>query len=152
MATNDIPTFAAAQLSLLDAELQAELEETSSVISQSSPATLQRAGLAVANLVVSSQRTGLGGKTVIELEPDSAVSGDRFQEHGIRTGDIIRVQEHSGKRKDKDDAKKITGVVTRVRGCRLSVALDKEDEEVPAKRLWVFVAGQIEFEQRVTGL
>lgn len=144
MAASDISAFAAAQLSLLDAELQAELAETSSLISQASPVSLQRAGLAVVNLVLSSQRTGLGGKTVVELEPDSAVESHNVQEHGIRTGDIVRVQEQiagSAKRKDKDDTKKITGVVTRVRGSRLSLALDMEDEDVPTKRLWVLVEG-----------
>ena len=145
MAPTDISAFAATQLSLLDAELQAEVAETSTLISQSSPGTLQRAGLALTNLVVTSQRTGFGGKTIIELEPDSAVGGGGLPlEHGIRTGDIVSIREQSGgsaKKKVGDQLQNITGVVTRVRGSHVSVALDKEDEDVPNKRFWVLVYG-----------
>jgi hypothetical protein len=83
----DIPSFAATQLALLEAELQSELSETSSLISNTSPAALQKAGLAITNLSLSSQRTGLGGKTVVELGPDSATAskGGELAEHGVRT-------------------------------------------------------------------
>jgi len=70
----DVPAFAATQLALLEAELQSELAETSSLITNTSPTALQRAGLAITNLTLVSQRTGLGGKTVVELGPDSATS------------------------------------------------------------------------------
>ena len=70
----DIPSFATTQLALLEAELQSELLETSSLISNTSPAALQRAGLGITNLTLTSQRTGLGGKTVVELGPDSATA------------------------------------------------------------------------------
>ncbi|KAK3059573.1 hypothetical protein LTS18_010522, partial [Coniosporium uncinatum] len=71
--STSIPTFAQTQLALLDRELQAELAETSLLASQHAPATLARAGLAILNLQISSQRTGLGGKTVLELSLDPAV-------------------------------------------------------------------------------
>jgi len=70
----DIPAFAATQLALLDAELQSEVTETSNLITSTTPTALQRAGLAVTNLTLTSQRTGLGGKTVVELGPDSATA------------------------------------------------------------------------------
>ncbi len=80
-----IPSFATTQLSLLDAELQSELAETSSLISNSTPTSLSRAGLAITNLVLASQRTGLGGKTVVELAPDGATVGKdgELSEHGM---------------------------------------------------------------------
>ena len=83
----DIPSFAATQLALLEAELQSELSETSSLISNTSPTALQKAGLAITNLSLSSQRTGLGGKTVVELGPDSATASKdgELAEHGVRT-------------------------------------------------------------------
>ncbi|KKY17078.1 putative dna helicase [Diplodia seriata] len=140
----DIPTFAAAQLSLLDAELQAELAETSLLLSAHPPQTLQRAGLAILNLHISSQRTGLGGKTVVELELDPAVkgAGAELPEHGIRTGDIVGVQEQpagSAKKKEKSDLKKsgVEGVVLRVSAATVAVALDKEDVDVPQGKLWL---------------
>ncbi|KAI9883536.1 MAG: hypothetical protein M1823_004700 [Watsoniomyces obsoletus] len=140
MAPTDVSRFATTQIALLDAELQAELAEATSLVAQSSPTTLQRAGLAITNLVLSSQRTGLGGKTVIDLEPDSAIGGDLIQEHGIRTADIVSIQEQvagSAKKKERDEASKVTGVVTRVRGPRLSIAVNEGEEEVSPKRLWV---------------
>lgn len=150
MTTNltavDIPAFARTQLHLLDAELQSEINETSSLISgASSPATLQRAGVALTNLTLSSQRTGLGGKTVLELVLDPAVGGGKdgeLPEHGIRVGDIVSVAEPPGgsarKREIKElEAKGARGVVTKVGKTVLCVALDREEDDVASGRLWV---------------
>ncbi|KAJ9142217.1 DNA polymerase alpha-associated DNA helicase A [Pleurostoma richardsiae] len=141
----DIPAFARTQLALLDAELQSEIAETSTLISSHSPAALQRAGVALANLVVSSQRTGLGGRTVLELAPDPATASGsgELPEHGIRTGDIVLVSEQPAgtakKREVKDlERKGVRGVVTRVRRGDVGVALDEDKEEsVPGGRVWM---------------
>ena len=74
MTAVDGAAFAATQIALLEVELQSELAETSSLITNTSPTSLQRAGLAITNLTLVSQRTGLGGKTVVELGADSATS------------------------------------------------------------------------------
>ncbi|EON69131.1 hypothetical protein W97_08317 [Coniosporium apollinis CBS 100218] len=142
MPPTDIPTFAASQLSLLDAELRAELSETSALASQSSPTALARAGVAILNLQISSQRTGLGGKTVIDLELDPAVGGGDIPEHGIRVGDIVGVQEQVGgsaKKREKAEvkAKGVAGVVLKVTSAGVAVALDREEVEVPAGKLWL---------------
>jgi DNA polymerase alpha-associated DNA helicase A len=143
----DVPSFAAAQQSLLDLELQCEIDETGALVAGHSPAALQRAGLAVSNLVVSSQRTGLGGKTVVELSPDSAISGggagDQLPEHGVRTGDIVLVAEQPAgsakKREIKDLEKKgARGVVTKVQKAFVGVALDEGKEDVSfGGRVWI---------------
>ncbi|KAF2748740.1 P-loop containing nucleoside triphosphate hydrolase protein [Sporormia fimetaria CBS 119925] len=143
----DIPTFAATQLTLLDAELQAELSETNALLSSHTPTALARAGLAILNLNVSSLRTGLGGKTVVELCLDPAVvtKGEKadIPEHGIRTGDIVALQDQptgSAKKTEKRDlAKKgVEGVVLRVKRENVEIVLDKEDAEVPGGgKLWV---------------
>jgi len=129
----DIPTFAQTQLTLLAAELEAEIAETSTLVSAHSPSALQRAGVAVTNLVVSAQRTGLGGKTVLELGPDSA-TGDELPEHGIRTGDIVVVSEQpagSAKKREVREMEKkgAKGVVTRVGRSVVAIALDDEEKE-----------------------
>ncbi|KAK7188101.1 hypothetical protein DPSP01_001642 [Paraphaeosphaeria sporulosa] len=143
----DIPTFAATQLTLLDAELQAELAETNALLSSHTPTALSRAGLAILNLNVSSIRTGLGGKTVVELGLDPAVVGKGekpdIPEHGIRVGDIIAVQDQpagSAKKSEKRDlAKKgVEGVVLRVKRENIEIILDKEDADVPSGgKLWL---------------
>lgn len=145
----DIPSFAASQLTLLDAELQAELSETNALLSSHTPTALARAGLAILNLTVSSIRTGLGGKTVLELGLDSAVvakgAKPDIPEHGIRVGDIVAVQEQpsgSAKKSEKrESAKKgVEGVVLRVRRENVEVVLDKEEADVPAgNKLWMSV-------------
>ncbi|KAF2822158.1 DNA-binding protein SMUBP-2 [Ophiobolus disseminans] len=143
----DIPSFAASQLTLLDAELQAELTETNALLSSHTPAALSRAGLAILNLNVSSIRTGLGGKTVVELGLDSAVvaKGDKpdIPEHGIRVGDIVAVQDQpsgSAKKTEKRELVKkgAEGVVLRVRRENVEIVLDKEDADVPGgSKLWI---------------
>ncbi|KFZ12318.1 hypothetical protein V501_04286, partial [Pseudogymnoascus sp. VKM F-4519 (FW-2642)] len=91
MAPVNVPSFAATQLHLLDQELQSELASTSALLTSTSPASLQRAGVAITNLVIASQRTGLGGKTVLELSLDSAIGEGDLPEHGVRVGDIVMV-------------------------------------------------------------
>lgn len=141
----DVESFAITQLSLLDAELQSELAETSTLITNSSPTSLQRAGVAITNLVISSQRTGLGGKTVLELCLDSAIGDGDLPEHGIRVGDIVLVAgQPAGSAKKKEakelEAKGSRAVVTKVSKSAVSVALDREDDDADANltgRLWL---------------
>ncbi|KAJ4394226.1 hypothetical protein N0V93_003443 [Gnomoniopsis smithogilvyi] len=152
-----IPTFASTQITLLAAEQASEIAESSALISLHSPAALQRAGLAITNLTVSSQRTGLGGKTVVELAPDAAVSsGDELPEHGIRTGDIVLVSEQPAGSAKKREVKELErkgarGVVTKVRREWVGVALDEEREDALGSlggRVWVVkVADDVTFKR-----
>lgn len=140
----DIPSFATTQLHLLELELQSELSETSTLVSNSSPTALQRAGLAITNLVLVSQRTGMGGRTVLELGPDAATGGE-MQEHGVRTGDIVVVGEQpSGSAKKREvkelEGKGSRGVVTRVGKGGVWVAVEGEEDVgvgSGGKRVWV---------------
>ncbi|KAJ4414437.1 hypothetical protein N0V82_007944 [Gnomoniopsis sp. IMI 355080] len=152
-----IPTFASTQITLLAAEQASEIAESSALINLHSPAALQRAGLAITNLTVKSQRTGLGGKTVVELAADAAVtSGDELPEHGIRTGDIVLVSEQPAGSAKKREVKELErkgarGVVTKVRREWVSVALDEEREDVLGSlggRVWVVkVADDVTFKR-----
>lgn len=138
-------TFATTQLTLLAAEQTAETSSNTALLSSLAPTTLARAGLAITNLVVSSQRTGLGGKTVLELEQDHAIGNDgNVGEHGIRVGDIVRVGEQpkGGERKREKssmESRGCEGVVVRVQSKGLQVALGegKGEEEGLGGRLWV---------------
>lgn len=145
MAAPDISAFATHQLSLLDNELKAELAETQLLTSTHAPTTLQRAGLAVLNLTVSSQRTGFGGKTLLELGLDPAVGGGELAEHGLRVGDICAVAEQpKGAERKKDrqsmEQRGAEGVVTKVQRQSITVALDKDDADVPGGKLWLYVS------------
>lgn len=146
MQSTDVSSFAESQLKLLNTELEAELEETALLTSTHAPVRLQRAGLAVLNLSVSSQRTGFGGKTLLELELDPAVSSDTSElpEHGLRVGDICAVAEQpkgAERKKERESMEKrgAEGVVTRVSKTAIIVSLDKEDVDVPNGKLWLYV-------------
>ena len=149
--------FAHTQLSLLAQEQAAEIAETTLLLSDSSPTVLARAGVAILNLTISSQHTGLGGKTVLEFALDPAIAGGgdgELPEHGIRVGDVVRVGEQpsgGSKKKDRVEMKgdRVEGVVTKVREKEVAVAVGKdnssgdEDGEVPeGKRLWLYVVAQ----------
>ncbi|TDZ73127.1 DNA polymerase alpha-associated DNA helicase A [Colletotrichum trifolii] len=136
-------SFASTQLTLLAGELAAEVAESSALVSLHSPSSLQRAGLALANLVVGARRTGLGGRTVVELAPDPAVS-TQLPEHGLRPGDIVLVAEQpAGNAKKKEvrelESKGARGVVTRVRSETVAVAVEegKGEEREFTGRVWM---------------
>jgi len=141
----DVPAFADVQLALLSRELAAELAETSSLGAAASPAALQRAGRAVLNLVVGSQRTGLGGKTVVELVRDPAlgVAGGLDEAHdNVRVGDLVAVRERvaaAARKRDKaeSEGRGVEGVVVRCAAKGIAVALDGDGAEVPGERLWL---------------
>jgi DNA polymerase alpha-associated DNA helicase A len=155
--------FAHIQLSLLASEQASEIAETALLLSDSPPSVLARAGLAILNLALVSQRTGLGGRTVVELGLDPAVAapaaakgpggggglggtvGGGLPEHGIRTGDIVRVGEQpkGGARKKEVGEMKgrgVEGVVTRVGERAVWVAVGRDDDgdgELGEGRLWL---------------
>jgi DNA polymerase alpha-associated DNA helicase A len=156
MAPTPISAFATKQLELLEAERTAEATASTDLLASHSANALQRAGLAITNLTLAGTRTGPGGKTILELEPDSAtavkgksntakgnVSGNVIPAHGVRVGDIVCVSEMpSGSAKKKEKSEKeaagADGVVCRVQEARIGVVLEKEEDEVVSgKRLWM---------------
>lgn len=139
-----VSSFASKQLELLEAERSAEALATTELLASYAPPALQRAGLAITNLTVSGTRTGPGGKTIVELEPDSATNANgNIPSHGIRVGDIVRVAEMpsgSAKKKEKSDKEGAgaDGVVSRVQESKIAVVLEREDDEVVfGKRVWL---------------
>jgi len=154
MPSKSLPpaAFFNALLTLVSIEQDTEIAETALLLSSAHPTTLSRAGLAILNLATESVKTGLGGRTVVELVLDSAVvakgSKGELSEHGIRTGDIVRVGEMpKGSSKKKEVAeltgKGVEGVVVRVGERAVWVALGKDGsggddvEGVPDGKLWV---------------
>lgn len=145
-SSTDISAFAQKQLTLLAAEQNAEVAETALLTATHAPIVLQGAGLAVLNLHVSAQRTGFGGKTIVELTLDPAVGGGEIPEHGLRVGDICAIATQpkgSEKKQEREglERTRVTGVITRVRREDITVALDKEDADVSQQaKLWLYVS------------
>ncbi|KAH6690386.1 P-loop containing nucleoside triphosphate hydrolase protein [Plectosphaerella plurivora] len=144
-----VPLFASTQLALLADELAAEVQSSAALIADHTPTALQRGGIALINLTVGSRRTGLGGRTVLELEPDPAVSsGPELPEHGLRPGDIVLVADQPAGSAKKREVKELErkgarAVITRVRRESVGVALDdgrggEEKDEVDfGPRVWI---------------
>ncbi|EPQ66113.1 Bgt-5213 [Blumeria graminis f. sp. tritici] len=137
----DIPSFASTQIHLLTHELNVSLEESRFYLSYNTPKILQRAGLALTNLVSVAQRTGLGGKTIIELASDAATGDeDALAPHSLRGGDIVALAEQpvavaARKAIGRDPAKAgARGVVVKVTKSRVSVILEEKEPLTPAER------------------
>ncbi|CAZ86274.1 unnamed protein product [Tuber melanosporum] len=154
----DIPAFAEKQIELLQAERDADITLQTALLATLPPIALLRHGFALTNLLPISQRTGFGGRTIIDLEPDPAIfRTGLLPPHGIRQGDIVRVEAQPGgsaSKKEKTDVKAVgvEGVVHRVFEGRLAVAVEAAGDEVDrvwtGKRLWVVkVANEITFKR-----
>lgn len=131
----------------LKQEQTVDIEETHTLLSTLTPKRLNSKGLAVINLVISSVRTGLGGKTILDLSPDNAIasSGD-INVGQIRTGDIakVEIQPTESKKKKKQTAEEqddsAEGVIVRTTAKVISVAIDEKHESKVAGltgRLWI---------------
>ncbi|EXJ77147.1 hypothetical protein A1O3_10305 [Capronia epimyces CBS 606.96] len=137
-------------LSLLSLEQASEVGESTVILSATPPSTLARVGLAILNLSIQSLKTGLGGRSVVELGLDSAVvskdSNGELPEHGLRTGDIVRLGDMpkgTAKKKEVNElkGKGVEGVITRVGQRAVWVALGKEGgddvEALSDGKLWL---------------
>ncbi|KAG7817540.1 hypothetical protein KL928_003439 [Ogataea angusta] len=129
-------------LECLAVERQESFEQTSELLSRSSPKSLSANGLAVLNLSISNVRTGVGGKQIVELVPHSSIAGKEnaaIQTGDLKIGDIVKMDKYgsdvntkklknSSKRKDVDDAEEtsvqIDGVVVLVGERQINIALN----------------------------
>lgn len=182
-----IGLFATTQLDLLATEHAADvssstLATTAASVSPATRRTLQATGLALTGVVLSQCRTGMGGRVVGEFVSDSASSGSgksgkdkdagddgtgaAGQAHGIRVGDVVRVNEITGRKPAKDSGKgagagagsgsdkTLEGVVTRVGEKGVWIAFgqrggsgsgggsgseDDAIEQLWGKKLWLYV-------------
>lgn len=147
----DIPLFAQTQLTLLAAEQAAERTLNTTLLTSLPPASLQRHGLALQNLILSATRTGLGGRTILSLTLDPSLTSETsLPNHGIRSGDIVRIAEQpsgAARKREKTvlEEKGVEGVVHRVTDTTLTVAVSSDGkgdgdagvEGLYGKRVWV---------------
>lgn len=81
----------------IDLELQSDLLLTNSYLTTYSAKRLHQLGLAIINLIITNIKNGLGGKTLIELGLDPALTSDNneIQIGSLRVGDIIKLDKMS---------------------------------------------------------
>lgn len=97
MATPEqLEAFFDRQRQLLAQERQAEIDQTSLLLSNCSAKLLEKKGLALLGLGVVNVNIGLGGKSLVELErPSAHHSSPLFPPHTFRPGDLARIDDAS---------------------------------------------------------
>lgn len=115
-------------LNAIKDERNVDVNETNDLLATLPPKKLAAHGLAVLNLVISNTRTGLGGRTVVELEQDKSTSSsieEDLNTGDVRIGDIVRVQPAKSK---PDENNGIEGVITKVTSKNISFAVEERHE------------------------
>ncbi|KAF1804809.1 P-loop containing nucleoside triphosphate hydrolase protein [Mucor lusitanicus] len=148
--------FIAHQIQLVETERKIDVEDTQKLLSAYAPIQLQRRGVALVGLKVTGMRTGLGGKSLIDLElANPSVLPPIFPAHKITTGDIVGLDEYK-KDKPSQQVGKWSGVVLRVTDARITVALQEMEEELPTgmqeRCQIVKLANSITYERMLKGL
>ncbi len=133
-------------LKCIGLERGADIDQTSLLLNTLPPKKLAAKGLAIINLTSENIKTGLGGRTILELkndlgghESESIVAGD------IRTGDIVRIDKIASSTKKKPKTEDIDtaceGVVTRVSQTSIVITIDENFEEkilnIANDKLWI---------------
>ncbi|KAL9554296.1 hypothetical protein MBANPS3_002874 [Mucor bainieri] len=148
--------FIAHQIQLVETERKIDVEDTQKLLSAYAPIQLQRRGVALVGLKVTGMRTGLGGKSLIDLElANPSILPPIFPAHKITTGDIVGLDEYK-KDKPSQQVGKWSGVVLRVTDARITVALQEMEEELPTeiqeRCQIVKLANSITYERMLKGL
>ncbi|KAJ1976465.1 hypothetical protein H4R34_003969, partial [Dimargaris verticillata] len=98
--------FVCRQADLITKERTLELDTTAELLRSWSPLHLQRLGLALVGLRITGLRTGLGGKTLVDLEAPHSSGRGTLPTHQLRPGDIVSLQAYHAGQTDKSGAKK----------------------------------------------
>ncbi|ABN67685.2 predicted protein [Scheffersomyces stipitis CBS 6054] len=122
----------------INIEQKSDVLVTNSYLTSYPPKQLARLGLAVVNLIVNNVRTGLGGKTIIELGVDPALkkdSSDEIQVGTLRVGDIKALANSSKKKENvKTDLtdESLDAVVIKMNQTSIAVSVEEDstDEKV----------------------
>lgn len=120
-------------------EESVDLGQTNQYLELYSSRKLAKLGLAIVNLVIDNLRTGLGGKTIIELVLDPAL-GDKELELGtIRVGDIVkldRMAKEGSNQEGEEEESQVTGVVSKVNSKSVSVSIDEGSNDESAMNMY----------------
>lgn len=101
---------------------------TDSYLEAYSPKKLAAFGLGVINLIMSNMRTGLGGKTLIELTLDPAFSRpeDEIVPGSLRVGDIVKLDRMGSTKSEAEESTSLEGVIVRISRKAISVSVEED--------------------------
>lgn len=124
-------------LKAVELEKTAEVEAVDLLLSCITPKKLASQGLALINLHISAIRTGLGGRTLLELSNDMGYNDEPEIDPGaIRVGDIVKIEASK-----KANPESIEAVVTKIGLKLIVVALEEQEEQkmlnLELERVWM---------------
>ncbi|KAJ3818720.1 P-loop containing nucleoside triphosphate hydrolase protein [Lentinula raphanica] len=147
-------SFIHRQKILLSREREAEIHQSSLLLSNCPPILLEQKGLALLGLGICQVRIGLGGKTLVELERPSAYhTNPIFPPHSLRTGDIARIEPNANPKSKKPSSTDIKdaaveGVIYKVSDTRIVLAVDSEhDLNLPERSRLVKLANSVTYDR-----
>ncbi|KAI8970962.1 P-loop containing nucleoside triphosphate hydrolase protein [Pilobolus umbonatus] len=150
-----VEKFIAHQIELVEAEKKIDFDDTVKLLASYPAAQLQRRGMALVGLRVSGMRTGLGGKSLIDLElVNPNIIPPIFPAHKISTGDIVSIGEYK-KDKPAKELGRWSGIVVRVGDAKITVALSTEEDlpsEIQERCQIVQISNDITYERMLKGL
>ncbi|KAL0062562.1 hypothetical protein AAF712_010601 [Marasmius tenuissimus] len=147
MSSSELSAFISRQRHLLALERAADLDRSRLLLTKCPPKQLERNGLALLGLTVSSVEVGLGGKVLVELGLEYGGTGAVFPPNEIRTGDLAKIEGGSSQ-ETKEDDQGIEGVIYRISAARVVVALNSEREvDLPDRCRLVKVANTITYDR-----
>jgi superfamily I DNA and/or RNA helicase len=120
----DIERFVENQLRLIEVERRAEIEQSTDLRARLPAAELERRGLCLLRLRVEDVSSALGGRCLLRLAP---ISGESLPATRVQPGDIVSLTLHKAKAGEVG----LTGVVFRMSGSRVQVALDEDPDDIP---------------------
>jgi len=120
-----LDTFIRRQLELLEMEREAEIEEVERLRAELPDVELERRGLTLRRLTLRDVDVGLGGRTLLILEPSR---GGELPAHRFASGDLVALRE------GRDAEALRIGVVdaTRRDSIRIAIEETEEDDELPS--------------------
>ncbi|KAL6453383.1 HCS1 DNA polymerase alpha-associated DNA helicase A [Candida maltosa Xu316] len=122
-------------------EQQEDVSQTNAYINAFTPKKLAQLGLGIINLQIANIRTGLGGKTILELQLDPGFSDGEINTSTLRTGDIVKLSRmtttttSTTKKKTKDndddqqDSEGLEAVVLKVTTSMISISVDESTDD-----------------------
>eukprot|EP01135_Chromosphaera_perkinsii_P003688 Nk52_evm6s252 gene=Nk52_evmTU6s252 len=128
-----VELFVEKQLKLMEMERECEVEERTALLQKYTTNQLVKKGYCLNKLEIAGLRTGVGGKTMIDLEMNRALcESDKLPAHKFRVGDIVAfgVGHHHMQQKDQGasgsgdgekQTEKMEGVVARVKETRITL-------------------------------
>ncbi|KAI5963242.1 uncharacterized protein KGF55_003034 [Candida pseudojiufengensis] len=109
-------------------EQEEDVNQTSIYLNSYPPKKLAQLGYAILNLNITNVRTGISGKTILELQLDKSIANGEIDTSTMKTGDIVKIAKMIKESKKENKKKNTDG--------------DKDEDELAIEAVVVKVTNQ----------